>query len=79
MKKIKIMLMSALVVAAVGGALAFKAQKVGPNFKCGTTTNSCPDIPAQLMTIQGAHVGNFISYCTNSGLTTEGCTYATKE
>lgn len=41
MKKIKIMLMVTLVVAAVGGALAFKAAKIKKTYFCGTTPNSC--------------------------------------
>ena len=41
MKKVKIMLVATLVVAAVGGALAFKAQK-GVGLWCGTRFN-CPN------------------------------------
>ena len=79
MKKVKIMLMSALVVATVGGALAFKAKNFSTGFKCGTTTNSCPNTPAVNMTTVGASSSNFVSYCTNSGSTSSGCTYAIAE
>jgi hypothetical protein len=45
MKKVKIMLLASLVVASVGGALAFKAAK-GQTLFCGSTsgsgTNHCP-------------------------------------
>jgi hypothetical protein len=41
MKKVKVMLLATLVVAGVGGALAFKAHK-GVQLFCGTA-NSCPD------------------------------------
>lgn len=40
MKRVKIMLMTALVVASVGGALAFKAQKFSTGLFCGAT-GSC--------------------------------------
>ena len=40
MKKVKIMLMATLVVAAVGGALAFKTKS--PGLFCGTSYTSCP-------------------------------------
>lgn len=76
MKKVKIMLMSALIVSAVGGILAFKAKTFSPGFKCGTTTNCCPNDPPEPMTTVGASAVNFVSYCTNSGSTKEGCTYA---
>jgi hypothetical protein len=41
MKKVKIMLLAALVVASVGGALAFKAVK-GQSLFCGPTPFDCP-------------------------------------
>jgi hypothetical protein len=41
MKSVKLMLLGILVVASVGGALAFKAQK-GQNLFCGFATNDCP-------------------------------------
>jgi hypothetical protein len=75
MKKVKIMLMSALVVAAVGGALAFKAQKFSAQLNCGITTNSCSTVLDA--TFAGATSQDFDSYCTDNGTT--NCTYAKKE
>jgi hypothetical protein len=44
MKKVKVILTTVTIVAAVGGALAFKAVKFGTNVYCSTTqgTTSCP-------------------------------------
>ena len=76
MKKIKIMLMSAIVIAAVGGALAFKANTFSTNLKCGTATNSCATIIKA--TFDQANEGNFNTYCTD-GTQNVDCTYALLE
>jgi len=43
MKKAKIILTALTVVAVVGGALAFKAQKTG-TLQCGPTVNNCHNL-----------------------------------
>jgi hypothetical protein len=42
MKRVKIMLLSSLVVAAVAGGIAFKAKTVSPGLFCGDSPISCP-------------------------------------
>lgn len=49
MKKVKLMLLGAVIFASVGGALAFKAK--GESLFCGTTTTSCP-IPTTAYKLQ---------------------------
>lgn len=71
MKKIKIMLLSLLVIGAVGGAVAFKATKEYV-LLCGTTTTSCPII------VDGAKTTNVYpipgTFCT-TGVVTTTCPY----
>jgi hypothetical protein len=68
MKKVKIMLMAVLVVAAVGGALAFKAKK-GQNLFCGDFPTTCPDPVGDIYTLttKGTQVpGEFCSFITST-------------
>jgi hypothetical protein len=67
MKKVKIMLTAIVVMAVVGGALAFKARN--HNVFCGikggiTGTNDCPLKVLTTFTI--TTVGNL--YCTDTGV-----------
>lgn len=74
MKKIKIMLLSLLVVGAVGGAVAFKANKTLTLY-CGTTTNSCPTpIPDLKTTDFGKGIPG--TYCTTVGIPSTSCTFS---
>lgn len=72
MNKIKFMLLSLLVVGAVGGAVAFKASRV-ETLLCGTTTNSCPTQVDLVKTTSGS---KFIAgtFCT-TGIVTTDCPY----
>lgn len=67
MKRIKIMLLSLTLVAAVGGALAFKAAKRSPRLVCTTATvaGTCPATltcnavpPTQALTFTASAGGN---------------------
>jgi hypothetical protein len=77
MKKVKIMLVSALVVAAVGGALAFKAQKFGTQLFCGVQ-NSCPT-PTTLYTTVGADINHKVNGVFCSTQVSTRCTFVTFE
>jgi hypothetical protein len=78
MKRVKIMLLSTLVVAAVAGAVAFKAQRTVGLF-CGTTTDSCP----VEQTINGYTFDNVTPipdwYCTTDENNTDDCLQVKKE
>ena len=69
MKRIKIMLLSLLVVGAVGGAVAFKASKFRDTYYCGTTTNSCSTKFVNYKTTDFP-LGVFNSYCSTTTSTT---------
>jgi hypothetical protein len=64
MKKVKIMLLSSLVVATVAGAVAFKAHSRGGAPLCGTTTNSCPNLTDDLYDFTNVNPLPGV-YCTN--------------
>lgn len=69
MKKVKIMLTAIAVLAVVGGALAFKAQKFSGIWVFQKTQNSpnatCP-IVAEFTTLGTGEIENFtIAYSTN--------------
>lgn len=80
MKKVKIMLMSALVVAAVGGALAFKAQNFSTGLYCGSSSSSCPTQDnVNAYTTVGASATNRVANIFCSTTSTGACTYVTLE
>ena len=77
MKKMKIMLMAVLVVAAVGGALAFKAKKFDPTLKCGPALNLCPT-PRTIYSITDEANPHFTqTFCTTEEGDTDDCTFVT--
>lgn len=68
MKKVKVMLMSLLVLSAVGGALAFKAKKLSTPLFCSNVqaTTDC-SIQRQATIVQaGAPIENL--FCTTEHL-----------
>jgi hypothetical protein len=79
MKRMKIMLLSSLVVAAVAGAVAFKVNTRDVGLFCGTQTNSCP----VEQTIDGFFFTNVNPinswYCTNDETKTTTCLPVTFE
>ena len=80
MKKVKIMLMSALVVATVGGALAFKAQSFTTGLYCGSSTTSCPTKDnINAYTTVGASSTNRVASIFCSTSQNGSCTYVTTE
>lgn len=80
MKKVKIMLMSALVVAAVGGALAFKAQTFNTGLFCGNALNSCTvKETIEEYAIENADINNRVQGVFCSTVSAGACTYVTFE
>jgi hypothetical protein len=80
MKKVKIMLMSLLVIGSVAGALAFKAKTYSLGLKCGTAENSCSIVQNvdKYTFTDGAAIDNF--FCTTAGgATTHDCQIVTTE
>lgn len=70
MKKIKLMLLSLLVIGAVGGAVAFKASKKLDTFLCGPSPILCPN-PVDHLTSVDPGTGIKDLYCTDADNTTD--------
>ncbi len=77
MKKIRVMLTALVVLASVGGALAFKATK-NESLKCGNSTTSCTVAETALYKITDEASAHFEStFCTISTGSTSNCTFVT--
>jgi hypothetical protein len=81
MKKVKFMLFGVLVVAAVGGALAFKAKNFSPGLKCGFAIDSCPTVETSVeedYTFTNVNpIPNY--FCTTAGGQSTDCAPVTLE
>jgi hypothetical protein len=71
MKKIKIMLLSLLVLGAVGAAVAFKTQNV---YKCGFSSTSCPTPTPNLKIVNPANAIQGL-FCTD-GTDVTNCAFS---
>ena len=67
MKMINIMLTALTVVAAVGGTLAFTANK-SESYFCGSSSTSCPDLKTNVKSVTTGFDQNF--FCSTQASTT---------
>lgn len=86
MKKAKIMLTAITVLAVVGGALAFKAEKLIPQkqYCTGVAVDNCPNLFATTRPFKDVPVGQNGIYYTNTIApnqcpAVQDCLYATTD